>query len=442
MKKTVLLSLALCSGIIFAQETPQFKRCYSPEYIEYQEQKTPGFKQDVNEQFELAKNSYSTKSNETYIIPVVVHIVYKTASQNIADSVVHNQIATLNEDFQRKNADTVNMRSDFDIVAGNPNIEFRLASTDPNGNPTSGITRSSTSTESFMDFMGFMNGDMSTMEAVKKSNEGGIDPWDQSRYLNIWVCNMAIDFMGNSTPVVLGYATPPSGLSNWPPGSTGGLKDGVVVQFEAFGSNNPNPINLGGGPLEVLGRTATHEVGHYLGLRHIWGDGGCTEEDGIADTPNAIDKSEGCPTSANTCLDNIQGLDLPDMVENYMDYSDEDCQNSFTKGQADLMRGVLENQRENLITNNPALDNTAAVQKESFTAALYPNPTDNVLNIRITNGVLENVEVYNTYGQMIQSKESIDSVVQLDVSQLEKGVYLVKIKDNLGSVVVQRFVKN
>src|SRR5690554_1900151 len=431
MKKAILLSLVLSSGIGYAQETPTFKRCYSPEYIEYQEQKTPGFKQDVDTQFEIAKNSFQTKSNETYTIPVVVHIVYNGANQNLADSVVHRQIETLNEDFQRRNADTVNLRSEFDFVAGNPNIEFRLAAIDPDGNPTSGITRTSTTTESFMDFFGMMSGDMSSMEAVKNDTTGGIDPWDQSRYLNIWVCNMAITGFG---PMVLGYATPPSGLTNWPPGSTGGMKDGVVIQFEAFGSNNPNDLGLG---TEVRGRTATHEIGHYLGLRHIWGDGDCTQQDGIDDTPNARDKSEGCPLSANTCVDDIQGLDLPDMVENYMDYSNETCQNTFTKGQAELMRSVLENQRKDLIHNNPA-----SVKKESFTAALYPNPTQKELNIQINNGMVESVEIYNTFGQKIQSSKVANSSVTLDVSNLDTGVYLVRILNNSGATSVKRFVKN
>src|SRR5690554_3433919 len=382
MKKALFVGLLLSTGISFAQEAPTFQRCFSPEYIDYQEGKTPGFKAHVDEQFTIAKSGVVSKTNETYTIPVVVHIVHNTPQQNIHDSVVYNQIMTLNEDFQRKNADTVNLRSDFDFVVGGSNIEFRLAAIDPDGNPTSGITRTSTTTESFMDFFGMMTGDMSSMEAVKNDTTGGIDPWDQSRYLNIWVCNMAITGFG---PMVLGYATPPSGLTNWPPGSTGGMKDGVVIQFEAFGSNNPNDLGLG---TEVRGRTATHEIGHYLGLRHIWGDGDCTQQDGIDDTPNATDKSEGCPLSANTCVDDIQGLDLPDMVENYMDYSNETCQNTFTKGQAELMRSVLENQRKDLIHNNPA-----SVKKESFTAALYPNPTQKELNIQINNGMVESVEI-------------------------------------------------
>ena len=122
---------------------------------------------------------------------------------------------------------------------------------------------------------------MTDLEKVKSTADGGIDPWDQSRYLNIWVCDMSIF----GVTALLGYATPPAGLPNWPPGSSGTLGDGVVIQYQAFGSNNPNQIGQG---IVVKGRTPSHEVGHYLGLRHIWGDGDCTAEDGIVITSYSI----------------------------------------------------------------------------------------------------------------------------------------------------------
>jgi hypothetical protein len=235
---------------------------------------------------------------------------------------------------------------------------------------------------------------------------------------------------------LLGYATPPANLPNWPGNPTAGMKDGVVVQYQAFGSNNPNNLLLGGASHTVLGRTLSHEVGHYLGLRHIWGDGDCTNQDGIDDTPNALDQSEGCDTTANTCVDDIYGIDLPDMLENFMDYSNEDCQNSFTKGQVDLMHGVLENQRYDLVYNNPA-----SVSTEELAATIYPNPTSNVLNIQLDNGVVDAIEIYNAYGQKLMSSEESNSAIQLDVSDLKQGVYFVRIFTNTGSVAVERFVK-
>ncbi|PWH85315.1 M43 family zinc metalloprotease [Brumimicrobium oceani] len=436
MKKYLLFGISLITGISFAQqEVPTFERCLSHKLIEAQELKTPGFAAHVDEQFEIAKNSPLTKSGPSeYTIPVVVHVVYdpETPEQNIHDSIVLNQIEILNNDYNRRNADTVNMRSDFDIIAGSPKIKFRLATIDPNGNPTTGITRTEADKYSFGDLSVFTNGDFGPLEEIKSTQNGGIDPWDQSRYMNIWVGNMEI--LGLTA--LLGYATPPANLPNWPGGTTAGMSDGVVIQYQAFGSNNPNPLLLGGGAHTVLGRTLTHEVGHYLGLRHIWGDGDCTNQDGIDDTPNAIEQSTGCDTTANTCIDNIQGFDLPDMLENYMDYTNEDCQNSFTEGQVDLMHGVLENQRYDLVYNNPA-----SVSTEELVATIYPNPTRNVLNIQLDNGVINAVEVYNAYGQKLISSEESNSAIQLDVSELKQGVYFVRIFTNTGSVAVERFVK-
>jgi hypothetical protein len=436
MKKILLFGLSLLAGITFAQqETPKFERCLSHKLIESQDQKTPGFAQHVDEQFEIAKNSPLPKGQGwEYTVPVVVHVVYDPATpeQNINDSIVLNQIQTLNLDYNRWNGDTVNMRSEFDMIAGSPNIRLRLATIDPNGNPTTGITRTASTKFSFGDISVFTQGDFGPLEEVKSTQDGGIDPWDQSRYLNIWVCNMEILGM----TALLGYATPPANLPNWPGNPTAGMKDGVVIQYQAFGSNNPNSLLLGGSSYNVVGRTLSHEVGHYLGLRHIWGDGDCTNQDGIDDTPNAIDQSDGCDTTVNSCVDNIQGIDLPDMLENYMDYSNEDCQNSFTKGQVDLMHGVLENQRYDLVYNNPA-----SVKKEELLASIYPNPTANYLNISIDNGLISTVEVYNTYGQMLTTSVQKSATVQMDVSVLSQGVYFVKILTDSGSFAVKRFVK-
>ncbi|MEX1191128.1 MAG: M43 family zinc metalloprotease [Brumimicrobium sp.] len=435
MKNTLLFGALLLGSTTIAQDVSQIERCYSHKAIEYQESLTPGYEGHVDEQFEIAKNHQQTKTNRSshYTIPVVVHIVHNTTDQNLADSVIHRQIETLNEDYQRKNADTVNMRSDFDIVKGSPNIHFMLAQVDPDGNPTTGITRTETSEESFGDF-GLFTGDMSTLEKVKQTSEGGIDPWDQEKYLNIWVCNMSI--MGS--PMLLGFATPPSGLSNWPSGSVPNLSDGVVMQYQAFGDNNPNELDMGEGPINVRGRTTTHEVGHYLGLRHIWADGDCSKQDGIDDTPNADDQSEfDCDDTKNTCTDAIQGQDLPDMIENYMDYSAETCQNSFTQGQVDLMRGVLENQRYDLVHNN-----SASLSKNDIIAtSLYPNPTDNSINITFSNGGADEVTIFDLNGKELLSIKDQKSSYKLDVSSFEKGIYFAKIMKDGVVLSNQKFIK-
>ena len=422
MKKFVLSTLLFCLGSsVLAQN---YERCRTPQAIQYQESLTPGFIQDVEAVFNSAKNHIPTKQFQPiYTIPVVVHIVYNLPEENIPDSVIIDQIRVLNEDYLRLNPDTVNMRTDFDIVKGSPQIEFVLASVDEFGGATTGITRTQTSTQSFGS-IALIGGDFSDLEKVKSTADGGHDPWDQSRYLNIWVCNMSIF----GVPALLGYATPPSNLPNWPPGSTNGLSDGVVIQFQAFGSNNPNPLDMGGGNiLDVRGRTATHEVGHYLGLRHIWGDGDCTEQDGIDDTPNADDQSnQDCDFNKNTCTDNIQGIDLPDMVENYMDYSEETCQNSFTQGQVDLMHGVLDNQRYDLVHNNVASLN----ELEDLKWTMAPNPANDQIKISARHSIQE-VEIITMTGAKVLSKDygtDKNIIRTIKTSNLESGIYIVNVR--------------
>lgn len=418
MKHALLFTLLLGSTATFAQ---QVDRCLSPQAIEYQESLTPGYEHAVHSTFNEAK-ALNAKANSIYTIPVVVHVVYNTPAQNIPDSVVIDQIRVLNEDYNRQNADTINMRNDFDIVKGSPKIKFVLAQIDEFGNPTTGITRTSTATASFGS-LAIIGGDFSDLEKVKSTADGGQDPWDVNRYLNIWVCNMSVDFFGQEITALLGYATPPANLPNWPPGSTNGLTDGVVIQYQAFGSNNPNVLDAGSGPIDVLGRTPTHEVGHYLGLRHIWGDGDCTEQDGIDDTPNADSESQqDCDPSKNTCTDNIQGIDLPDMIENYMDYSAETCQNSFTAGQVSLMHGVLEGPRYDLVHGNPA----SISENEAFAWNVYPNPTQGTVTVS-SDSQIDLLSIVDLTGKVVFEKTVAGTTTDLQLGNLTSGVYLVEI---------------
>lgn len=437
MKRT-LLTFGIVS-LTLTSLGQQIDRCGSHHAIQYQESLTPGFANHVNDVFNQAKAYVANneqKIDAVYTIPVVVHIVYFTAAQNIDDSVVHNQIAILNEDYQRLNADTVNMRSDFDIVKGNPKIKFVLAQIDENGMPTTGITRTNTTMESFGS-LAIIGGDFSDLEKIKSTADGGHDPWDQSRYLNLWVGNMSVNFFGTEITALLGYATPPAGLPNWPPGSTNGLSDGVVIQFQAFGSNNPTPLDAGAAPIDVLGRTSVHEIGHYLGLRHIWGDGDCTAEDGIDDTPNADAQSDqDCDITKNTCTDNIFGIDLPDMVENYMDYSAETCQNSFTQGQVDLMYGVLELERYDLVHGNPA----SIAENTSYELAIYPNPTSNSISFEF-NGQVEEMVIADLFGKVIRTISTPQSGISIDLSNESSGMYIVHFTTVDGFKGSQRIIK-
>ncbi len=268
--------------------------------------------EEIEQQIPTNPNTPTSTMVPTIItIPVVVHVLYNTDAQNISDAQIHSQIQGLNEDFRRKNADASNTPNEFLAVAADTEISFCLANVDPNGFTTSGITRTPTANSSF----GIDN-------QIKQSQLGGKDPWNTDTYLNIWV--------GNLAGQLLGYAQFPGGNAS---------TDGVVINYQNFGTTG-NVV----APFD-LGRTATHEVGHWLNLLHIWGDGGCGVDDGVADTPLAssanIESAPCIHPSKNSCVE-TNGPDLPDMFQNYMDYSDDVCMNLFTLGQKHRMRSLFE----------------------------------------------------------------------------------------------------
>lgn len=430
MKKTLLL-LALGTAAHLHAQQPI--RCFSKEAIDYQEQHHPGYKAVVDNQFQLAKewSEQNAPRRNTYTIPVVFHVVYNSAAENIPDSVIYNQLQRLNEDYARLNADTSNMRSEFDPVAGATQIQFMLAQIDPNGDPTSGITRTSTNTTSFGSFNIFF-GDFTELEKVKSTSNGGIDPWDQTHYLNIWVCDMSV----NGQTMLLGYASPPAGLPNWPVGSIPDISDGVVLQYQCVGGNNPNSLGIPN--YDVLGRTATHEVGHYLGLRHIWGDGDCTMDDGINDTPDATDASQqDCNLNSNTCNADVDGHgDLSDMVENYMDYSAETCQNSFTQGQAALMHGVLENQRYDLVHNN-----AAGLNELTPVVVAFPNPASQQVTIE-SGMAIQQLQLLDLNGKIVRDQAASMSIETMTLEGVQKGIYILQVTLANNSIAQQRIVKH
>ena len=238
----------------------------------------------------------SNQANTVVTIPVVFHVVYANGTQNISDAQIMSQLQILNDDFRRLNSDADNTWSQ----AADSEVEFCLATNDPQGNPTDGILRVSTSVSSF-----------GTSDNVKFSSSGGSDAWPAGSYLNFWVCNV-----GGG---ILGYAQFPGGSAS---------TDGVVCDYRYVGDMGTAtaPFNLG--------RTATHEVGHWLNLYHIWGDGNCNQDDQVADTPNSDAANFGCATGHQSCSST-------DMVQNYMDYSDDACMNLFTSGQKTRMQALF-----------------------------------------------------------------------------------------------------
>ncbi len=247
-------------------------------------------------------------------IPVVVHVVYNTAEQNISEEQIASQITVLNKDFRRLNADASNTPALFKDVAADTEIEFKLAQRTPDGEPTNGITRTQTTLPDF-----------TVNDAMKYGATGGKSAWNTSQYLNIWVVKF------NKEEEVLGYGQFPN---------TGApSSDGVVIDYRYFGTTGvaEAPFNQG--------RTTTHEVGHWLNLFHIWGDEACGD-DYVADTPPQEAENTGCPTFPKASCTN-EG----DMFMNYMDYTNDECMNLFTNGQKNVMEQALTRYRPGILTS-------------------------------------------------------------------------------------------
>lgn len=280
-------------------------------------------------------NSRQKKTASTYTIPVVVHILHNGEAVgqgiNISQAQIESQIKVLNDDYKRLNDDASLTPAEFLPVASSIDIDFVLAKQDPDGLPTNGITRT----------LATKNGYTVNDDAEIKS----IVYWPAEDYLNIWVANL--------TDGYLGFAQFPSTTLPGTNGPYDRLTDGVVIHYKAFGSNGEGQtFNLL--TKYNLGRTTTHEVGHFLGLLHIFGDfSSCNTTDYVSDTPVQKDRTFTCPTNP---LTGCNGNHV--MFQNYLDYTDDACMNIFTAGQMARVETVLENspRRASLLVSDGATD--------------------------------------------------------------------------------------
>lgn len=286
---------------ISAQSLNAQRTCATKDFLQLQQDDPKHAEQllliEEHTQEYIRNRSEEQKSAPIITIPVVVHVIYQTNAQNISEAQINSQLQVLNDDFRRNNSDANNTWSQ----AADVEIEFCLASVDPNGNATSGITRKY-----------YNRSEWGTDDAMKYSSNGGVNAWSSSDYLNMWICNI-----GGG---ILGYAQFP--------GSGSAATDGVVMSPQYFGTIGSAQAPFDGG------RTTTHEVGHWLNLRHIWGDGNCNADDFVSDTPTSDAANYGCATGHVSCSST-------DMVQNYMDYSDDACMNLFTAGQKTRMRALF-----------------------------------------------------------------------------------------------------
>jgi hypothetical protein len=318
MKKITLASFVLFSLFIGCKKntTPELqvttddmqtisrRSCAANDVLQAQLTADPSLRIRMNQIETFTRRAIQTGevsrlSAASITIPVVVNVLYRTPAENISDAQVQSQIDVLNEDYNNTNSDRNKVPSVFSTVDGTVGVKFVLST----------IVRKATTKKSW-----------SANDAMKKSSMGGIDPTNPVRYLNMWSCNL-----GQS---LLGYAQFPGGSLS---------TDGVVILYSAFGSKEKYP---GGTYTDKydLGRTASHEVGHWMNLYHIWGDDGskCSGSDLVADTPNQGAENYGCPTFPHISCSNSG-----DMSMNYMDYTDDACMFMFSKGQVSRMLAVF-----------------------------------------------------------------------------------------------------
>ena len=423
MKYIITILTIFLSLTIFAQEN---KKCYTTELINKELIDNKNYQNQINQVHKENKNWILENRNnkEVITIPIVVHVIYRQTHANIGIGTnipnfqIEDQIRILNEDYSKTNSEFPNPpRNTFVNYAGNPNIKFCLATTDPNGNPTTGVTRTQSTKNSFN-----YNTESNDM---KRDNTGGKDGWNPSKYLNIWVCDIASS--GNTS--VLGYAYLP-GLQSW-----NAWKDGLVVDFQHFGT-------VGNSSSTSDGRTPTHEIGHYLGLYHTFCEasgGGCCDNDNtwgsnVYDTPATDDVYYGnvnANTNNNTCNDLLYGFnaDLLDMDENYMAYSGDTWM--FTTDQVNEMTATMNGYRSSLKNSNVSVNCTGLVANNNIDNKfnIFPNPVRNSLSIE-TNFSNYSIRITDILGNNIYSIKNVSYNKTIDVSGIKNGTYLIELTTN------------
>jgi len=401
--------LLISNGWAQDEEIPEHKttRCYTTQKVAERTAHDPG----LHDRLEAAKNrilehrdiqeSSSQKAGIFVVIPVVVHVVYSDASQNISKAQIHSQLDVLNADYSRTNDDAFMTPSVFKPLAGNPEIVFRLATLDPNGNNTDGITRTFTS-----------NLNIGNTNRYYQSALGGKDIWDRDQYMNIWICEIGND--------ILGFASPPGSDAE---------SDGLVLDPRFFGTMGTalSPYNEG--------RSTTHEVGHWLGLDHIWGvSGSCTIDDGIDDTPPQDDFQSGCPVFPTTsCSNDPNG----DMFMNYMDYTNDACMNLFTKGQVEKMHTTVNILRPTLFSSMALTGINEPWTTDSPELGIFPNPSNGAVKIAVNaNGSSDGtVSVYSLLGELIWQQKlpaTPTTTWSVDFSDQPRGIYMVSLQSSAG----------
>lgn len=439
----VFSDMALAQSITSnSRRTPNGKiRCLTNEYEEYL--KSVDSKRQTSDAFEnwiapriaeMKANKSGTNTTTVITIPVVVHVISNGdalgVNENISDAQILSQITVLNQDF-RKLLGTPGYNTSS--VGADVELEFCMAQRKPDGTATNGIDRVVKTAANY-----------ATMAATETMKSSTI--WDPTQYFNIWTV-----FFSNSSSAemygTLGYAqfpqVPATGTTGFTIGgtsasagyfeqnSTTANTDGLVVDYRYFGTSDIVPALSANAPYDK-GRTASHEIGHCLGLIHIWGDSSCGT-DYCADTPTAHTYNFGCPTVASCTSSSVN-----EMVQNYMDYTDDLCMNIFTINQKDRITQVMNYcpRRVSLKTSLACSAPLSTNEVEYFNSVkIAPNPVKEVLNIDMGKQDLpDNLVIYNDLGQTIYSKKVTDNNdLSINTESYSVGNYILVLTKNNGS---------
>lgn len=386
MKALFLLVAGLICGISYSQD-----RCASALYAA-----EAGHSPEATIEKYIEEAAYARTVSGLIQIPVVIHNLYHLPSEKITDAQVTQQLAVLNNCIRKRNADSVNTPAVFKHLAADLEIEFVLARSNPRGGSTNGILRQYTPI-----------GAWGTDDKMKFSREMGSDAWDTRYYLNIWVCNL---------DRFAGYASFPGGPAD---------RDGIVIDYQAFG-----PSSHGG---NGQGKTLVHEVGHWLALRHLWGDALCGD-DYVSDTPQQASYTPGCPKGTRiTCGNAPTG----DMYMNYMDFTSDVCMNLFTLGQKSRARSLFNpgGPRATMLNSkglNPPLFSESEIQSTDprwLHPQLYPNPASGSITLDLAydpRWIGSVFTIYSLTGQPVFSQRIETTVQPIRLNSLRPGLYVLK----------------
>ena len=419
------LFLCVTASAGWAQTTPEelTSRCGVVDHERILQQRDPNRLGQLNklnrliQQAQEKSQSLRQVDDETvYRIPVVVHVVHSNASNtiggagnvNISDEQIASQIQVLNEDYRRKEGTNGFNTSP---IGADARFEFYLATTDPDGKATNGITRHYYAEKSSFNVF---NDDVLLSQ---------IAYWPSNRYLNIWVTKV---------DTYIGYTQFPTAADTLKglPASSNEFTDGTIIDYRYFGKRIGT---VSTSSLYSLGRTATHEIGHWLGLIHTWGDGNGCAEDYVADTPPTEDRSDvsrllNCNQTYSTCFNGQQTRDL---IEDYMNYWPDACMNLFTAGQVARMRLVmtLSPRRAQLLKSVAS----PLTETEALTVSLYPNPTtaDPSIDVQLKGFQTFSVDLFDATGRQMRTytyTNSPSTRVNLSVQGLAHGMYIVRVK--------------